>query len=249
MNFVSTKNRLTQTNNFEIILYGLFLLMVPQTTDSLWITLANVFLLLSIRRLISLRSQKNIKKKLFDAAFWITIAMVCYFWAALFFLLVPVAIFLYTENKLRNWLIPITAIISVLLISYCTSFLVEYDLLAHLSRKSKISFDFSVYNTIQFLVALTVLFSFGLWSFLFYIKNINSKKKALRPALYIIIWTLVLSFIILVIAPKKTGVEFLFIFAPLAIVISNYVEIIKEKWFKEVFFSILFLVPFVLLFL
>ncbi|WP_239000259.1 DUF6427 family protein [Hyunsoonleella ulvae] len=249
VNFVSTKNGLTQTTNFEIVLYGLFLLMVPQATDNLAVILANIFLLFSARRLISLRSQKNVKKKLFDAAFWITVAMLCYPWSALFILLVPVSIFLYTENKLRHWLIPITAIISVLLISYSISFFMDFDLLIHLFKKSRISFDFSAYNTIQFLIALTVLLSFGLWSFLFYIKNIKSKKKALRPAFYIIIWASILSFLILILAPQKTGAEFLFMFAPLAIIISNYLEIVKEKWFKEVFFSVLLIVPFVLLFL
>ncbi|GAL65285.1 hypothetical protein JCM19301_3745 [Jejuia pallidilutea] len=63
LNFVSGKNSLTQTNNFEIVLYGLFLLMIPQTTASLKLILANIFLLFSLRRLISLRSQKEVKKK------------------------------------------------------------------------------------------------------------------------------------------------------------------------------------------
>ncbi|TBN00172.1 hypothetical protein EYD45_14625 [Hyunsoonleella flava] len=211
--------------------------------------MANIFLLFSLRRLISLRSQKNVKKKLFDAAFWIAIATLCYSWAALFFLLIPIAIFLYTDNKLRNWLIPITALIAVMLIAFSVCFFLKYDLIAHILNGFQMSFDFSVYNTVQFLVVLTVLLSFGFWSLLFYIKNINFQKKALRPAFYIIIWTTVLSFCLLIIAPKKTGGEFLFMFAPLSIIISTYIEIIREKWFKEVFFSILLLVPVVLLFL
>lgn len=249
LNFVSIKNNLTQTNNFEIILYALFLLMVPQTTNSLELILANIFLLLSLRRLISLRSQKNVKKKLFDAAFWITLAVLCYSWTILFLALLPITIFLYTDNKIRNWLIPVTAIISVVVIAYCICFFGDYDLMSHILEGFQLSFDFSVYNTMQFLLVLTILLSFGLWSLWFYVKTINLKKKSLRPSFYIIIWMAVLSFLILVIAPKKTGGEFLFMFAPLAIIISTYLEIIKEKWFKEVFFSILLLVPFVLLFL
>jgi len=249
LNFVSGKNNLTQTNNFEIVLYGLFLLMIPQTTGSLKLIFANIFLLFSLRRLISLRSQKEVKKKLFDAAFWTTIAALFYSWAALFFILIPVTIFLYTDGKLRNWLIPITGIVAVLLISYSICFLMHYNLVLHIVDGFKISFDFSVYNTTQFLIGLTLLLSFGLWSLLFYIKNIKLKKKAFRPAFYIIIWTVILSFLILAIAPRKSGSEFLFMFAPLAIIISSYIEIIREKWFKEVFFSILLLVPIIVLFL
>lgn len=249
LNFVSGKNSLTQTNSFEIILYGAFLLMVPQTTASLTLTLANILLLFSLRRLISLRSLKNVKKKLFDAAFWITLSTLFYSWAVLFLLLIPVAIYLYTDNKLRNWLIPITGIITVLLISYCICFFMNFDLTNYVLNGFKVSFDFSNYNTPRFLVALTLLFSFGLWSLLFYIKNIKLKKKGLRPAFYLIIWTVIVSFLILIIAPKKSGGEFLFMFAPLALIISTYVEVIREKWFKEVFFSILLVVPVILLFL
>jgi hypothetical protein len=249
LNFVSGKNSLTQTNNFEIVLYGLFLLMIPQTTASLKLILANIFLLFSLRRLISLRSQKEVKKKLFDAAFWMSVAALFYSWTVLFFILVPVTIFLYTDSKPRNWLIPLTAILAVLLIAYSVCFLMGYNLMYYVLDGFKISFDFSVYNTPRFLIGLTVLLSFGLWALLFYVKNINLKKKSFRPAFYIIICTLLLSFFILVIAPQKSGSEVLFMFAPLAIIISSYIEIIREKWFKEVFFAILFLTPIIVLFL
>ncbi|MFS4483538.1 DUF6427 family protein [Hyunsoonleella sp. 2307UL5-6] len=249
LNFVSSKNKLTQTNSFEIILFGLFLLMVPQTTTSLKLTLANIFLLFGLRRLISLQSEKHIKKKLFDAAFWITLATLFYSWVVLFVILIPVAIYLYTDNKIRNWIIPLTGIGAVYVIAFCICFFLNYDLVASIVSSFQVSFNFSVYNTVQFLIALTVLFSFGFWSLLFYIKNINLKKKAVRPAFYIIIWTVTLSFLLLVIAPKKTGGEFLFMFAPLAIIIANYIEVIGEKWFKELFFLILLIVPVILLFL
>lgn len=249
LNFISSKNSLTPTNNFEIVLYALFLLTLPQTTASLKLIFANIFLLFSLRRLISLRSQKDVKKKLFDAAFWITVAALCYPWAILFVFLVPIAIALYTDNKLRNWLIPLTGITAVLLIAYSICFLMNFDLLNYITNGFRVDFDFSVYNTVQYLIGLTVLMSFGVWSLLFYIKTIKQKKKSLRPAYYIIIWTVVLSFLLLAIAPQKSGGEFLFIFAPLAIIIATYIEVIREKWFKEVFFSILLLVPVVLLFL
>ena len=43
--------------------------------------------------------------------------------------------------------------------------------------------------------------------------------------------------------------EFLFLFVPLAIIIGNYIESIKEKWFKELFVSLLLVIPFLLLML
>ncbi|MEW4922397.1 DUF6427 family protein [Algibacter sp. 2305UL17-15] len=249
LNFISSKNNLTRTNNFEILLYGLFLLLIPYATLNLSVILSNIFLLFSLRRIISLRSQKNVKKKLFDAAFWITVASLFYVWTILFFILMPIAVRLYTDNKIRNWIIPFAGSLSVLLIAYSVCVIIDFDLMAYVWNGFQLSFDFSSYNTVSFLVGLTLLLSFGVWSLFFYIKSINEKKKALRPALYIIMLVVIISFLVIVIVPQKTGSEFLFMFAPLAIIITNYIEIIKERWFKEVFLATLIIVPFILLLL
>lgn len=94
-----------------------------------------------------------------------------------------------------------------------------------------------------------MLFSFGLWSSIFYLKGIKQKKKAFRPSFKIVLFAAIISFVIVVIAPEKNGSEFLFLFAPIAIIITNYVETIEEKWFREIFVAIITFVPFLLLFL
>jgi hypothetical protein len=55
------------------------------------------------------------------------------------------------------------------------------------------------------------------------------------------------AFMVVIFAPEKDGSEFLFMFAPLAIIITNYIEVIQEKWFKELFLLLLILVPFAIL--
>jgi len=42
-----------------------------------------------------------------------------------------------------------------------------------------------------------------------------------------------LSIVIVAIAPIKNGSEFLFLFFPLAILFANYLQIIKKYWIKE----------------
>ena len=101
LNFVVSKNSLTLNNNYEILLFSLFLLAISQTTLDTNILFANLFILFSLRRILSLRSQANINKKLFDAAFWIAIATLFYFWAILFFVLIFVSLILYSGNKIN----------------------------------------------------------------------------------------------------------------------------------------------------
>ena len=113
----------------------------------------------------------------------------------------------------------------------------------------EISYDFSNYNSVQYLVAITVLLSFGIWSSIFYLQNIKKKKKAFRASFKTIILAAIISFVIVIQAPDKNGSEFLFLFAPLAIIIANYIDIVQEKWFKGIFLAVLVIAPFLLLLL
>ncbi len=249
LNFIVNKNSLTVNNNYEILLFSLFILFITQTTSYPNVIFANFFVLLGLRRIISLHSQKEVKKKLFDAAFWIGIAALFYFWSILFFVLILLSLALYTDNNLRHWIIPFLGIFTVFLIGSALS-VVLYDSYFEIFHFSTaISYDFSPYNSITYLIAITVLVSFGVWSSFYYLKNIKKKKKVFRVSFKTVVLAAVIGALIVVFVPEKNGSEFLFLFTPLAIIIANYVEIIQEKWFKEIFLAVLILVPFILLML
>ena len=249
LNFIASKNNLTMSNNYEVLLFSLFLLLIVHATSHTAIVLSNFFILLGLRRIVSLRSEKDIKKKLFDAAFWIALASVFYFWTILFFALILIALILYTDNKLRHWIIPFIAVATVFVISISIS-IIAYDRFFEIFNiPLEISYDFSNYNSVKYMVAITLLLSFGVWSSMFYLRNIKKKKKDFRASFKIIIVAAVVAFLIVLQAPEKSGSEFLFMFAPLAIIVTNYIEIIQEKWFKEVFLSLLIIVPFITLLL
>ncbi|GAA3565782.1 DUF6427 family protein [Snuella lapsa] len=249
LNFIVSKNSLTKYGNYEILLFSLFLLALPQSIGSTNILLANFFVLLAVRRIISLRSQLYVRKKLFDAAFWIAIASLFYFWALLFFILIPITLLLYTDNKIKHWIIPFVGVGAVFVIVVSISVVWNNSFFGVFKSLPELSYDFKNYNTLKYLLFITILFSFGLWSSLFYIKNLKQKKKAFRPSFIIVIVAAIIATAIIVLAPNKNGSEFLFLFAPSAIIITNYIETIEETWFKELFLAILFLVPFVLLFI
>ena len=249
LDFIVSKNKLTQNNNYEILLIALFLLTMPDVLSNNNIIFSNVFILLGLRRLISLRSQKEVNKKLFDTAFWFAIAALFYFWSILFFILILIALALYTDNKIKHWIIPFTAVITVFLLGISVSVVAYNNFFGVFKSLPEVSFDFSNYNTIQYLIALTVLTSFGTWSSLYYIKEVRNKKKIFRPSYKIILFAVLIAMIISLLAPYKNGGEFLFMFSPLVIVMANYIETIEEKWFKEVFLGVIVILPFVLLML
>ncbi|GAA4280181.1 DUF6427 family protein [Gaetbulibacter aestuarii] len=249
LNFIVTKNQLSKSNNYQIFLFSLFLLLIPQTTTNVDVLLSNLFILFGLRRLISLRSQRNEKSKLFDAGFWFAIAALFYFWAILFFVVVFAALLFYRDNKLRNWIIPFTGVASVFIITVCVSIVLHNEYLYYFQNLPEISEDFSSYNTPRFFVGITLLLSYTVWSIIFYLNAIKDKKRDVRPSFYIILITLLVAIVILFFSPFKNGSEFLFVMAPLAIIIAAYLETIKDKWFREAFVGLLILMPIVLLFL
>ncbi len=246
-NFIVSKNSLTNNNHYQILLFGLFFLMIPQTTLGENILFSNIFVLLGLRRILSLRNPTHNKSKLFDAAIWFAIASLFYFWAILFFVLIFSTLFLYTDSRIKNWIIPFAGLATVLIIATSISIVLYDDFFKVFHFTTSVSYNYTNYDTTQFLIAITLLLSFGIWASFFYVKISNNKKKALRPSFKLIFIVLIVAFVVTILAPQKDGSEFLFLFAPLSIVMTNYIENIEEKWFKEGFLILLIVASLVLL--
>ncbi|WP_033959590.1 DUF6427 family protein [Psychroserpens jangbogonensis] len=247
--FLVNKNNLTKKNSYKILLFILFIAVLPQTLLNSETLIANLFILFALRRIISLRSKKEIKKKLFDASFWITVASLLFFWSALFFVLIIAALIVYSITDLKNWLIPIMGILAVAIIGASYMILMNIDIYSFFNNLVDVSFDFSSLNSKRIIIGSTILLSFGVWSLFYYIKNIKSKTKSLRPSFSLIVFAAIIGLVIIIISPEKNGSEFIFLFAPLAIIMTNYLEVISEKWFKESLLWILLLTPIITLLL
>ena len=96
--FVITKNDLTQNNSFAAFYLCLFILLLPKSLSNHSILLSNLFILLSFRRIFSLKSKTNIKRKLFDSGFWIALATIFYPLAALYFIALFFSIFFLSSD-------------------------------------------------------------------------------------------------------------------------------------------------------
>ena len=243
LDFFVSKNNLTRKNSFKILLFVLFIAIIPETILNSKTLVANLFILFAIRRIISLRSKKAVKKKLFDASFWITIAALFYFWSILFFGLIIAALVVFAIVDIKNWIIPVTGFATVLIILTSYMILTEQDVLMFFENLVSVSFDFSLLNSKHIIIGATILFSFGLWSLFYYLKNLRTQTKNLRPSFSLVIVTIIIGLTIIVLSPLKDGSEFIFIFAPLSIIITNYLEVVSDRWFKEVILWVFILAP------
>ena len=64
LDFIIRKNNVTKNNTFAILLFVFFVLLVPQVYKSPQLILANIFVLLATRRILSLTTEKNTVKKI-----------------------------------------------------------------------------------------------------------------------------------------------------------------------------------------
>lgn len=242
LDFFVSKNNLTKKNSFKILMFGLFVAVLPETLGNSKLLIANLFILLALRRIISLRSRKEIKKKLFDATFWISLATLLFFWASLFYILIFVALVLHAIVDVKNWIIPIVGILAVAIIAASVMIVMDIDFEPYLHGFFDVSFDYTPLNSKRIIIATTLLLSYGVWSAFYFMRNIKHQLKSYKPSFILVIISSLIALLIILVSPYKDGSEFIFLFAPLAIMVSNYLEIIEEKWFKESLIIILIVV-------
>ncbi|MBT8286670.1 MAG: hypothetical protein KJO00_01540 [Bacteroidia bacterium] len=241
--FFVSKNTLTLDNGYKLLFFALFLAIVPQTLMNSNTLLANLFIILALRRLFSLKNNLRVKKKLFDAGFWVALATYFYFGAVLFFLLIFVALLVFSISRINNLIVPVLGFLTVLIILTSYSIITTGNYGSFLEIAQLPSYDYSVYNDIGLVIGLTILISFGIWASFFYIKSFKEKLKTAKSVHYLVILNVMIAMILVVTTPKKDGSEFIFLFTPLAIIMSNYLEGVSERWFAEVFIWLLILTP------
>ncbi|MDN3491595.1 DUF6427 family protein [Winogradskyella bathintestinalis] len=249
LDFIVSKNNLTQRNSYAILTFGLLFGMFPEAMSHLDLLVSNLFIIFALRRLISLHSKLNIKKKLFDAAFWIALAALFYFWAILFFALVIVALIYHSQNDFKNIIIPFAGIATVFILLLTYNIMVHDVFLRPTNFKRYASLEFTAYNSKAGILKLTVLFTALVWTLIYYFKNIPDKSKKLKPSYFIMAWASIIAVLVAIIASTKNGSEFIFLFVPFSIIMANYIEVISERWFKEVFVALLLIVPIISLLL
>lgn len=247
--FLAGRNNLTKKNSYRILIFVLFIALIPNTILNSKLLISNFFVLLALRRIISLKSNKEIKKKLFDAAFWISIATLFYFWSILFYVLIIVGLILYRIVDIKNWIIPFTGTLTVAILGTSYMILTGHDFLHYFNDQIDISLDFTSLNSKRTIISSTIILSYAIWSMFYFGGRLKAKSKKARPAFILVAYWAVIGLMVLVFSPNKNGSEFLFIFAPLAIIVANYLETVSEKWFREVLLYGLIITPILILLL
>ncbi len=257
LDFVIRKNYLTGKNTFGILIFTLFIVQLPVIYSHPEIIAATLFLMMATRRFLSLKSGKNIEKKILDASFYITIAGLFYPWCWLFFGVLYLGIIWHTTLQMRYLIIPIIGVFVIFILKTAYHFIVDTNFGWYYNTKINTSFDFSAYNATGLLITSSLLTTFIIWMGAVRFIRIAALPKKEKSSAWLILIALATTICVAIFGEVKTGAELLLPLFPLAIISANYIETNEgagpvqpfDFWFKELLLWLLVVVSLFMLFI
>ena len=233
-NFIVKKNGLTKDSSYTVLFYFILLLFFPKLLNNINLLLANFFIILSMRRLISLQTLKSPKEKIFDASLWIFVASLFHFWAIIFILLVYISIIFHVSRDYRNWLIPFVAFFGVAIFFVFYDVLIDKNAINTYLQKEvmnyKLDYFTSTYQNIAFSV-FAVFLLFFIFPFFF---AINNKPLNIQGSFKKVLFAVLFGIIIFLISANKSNEILIFTFLPMAIVATSTIEYMQNKIQQEI---------------
>nr|WP_315144981.1 DUF6427 family protein [uncultured Flavobacterium sp.] len=243
-NFICKKNGLSKDSSYAIFFYFLFLLFFPSVLGNTNLILSNFFILLALRRLISLQSLKASKEKIFDASLWIFVASLFHFWCILYLILVFISIIFHVARDYRNWVLPFIAFVAVGIISIGGSLIFKKDIIEYINESAifnfKIDYFTNNYQNLAFSIYATVALFFVVSMFL----SLSSKPLLLNSSFKKIIASFFIAIVIFAISPNKSNDLLIYTIAPLSIMATSHIEVKQLQLKQELVLGVLILCSF-----
>lgn len=243
IDFIVKRNKLTGSTSYAILFYTLLLIFFPDSLGDSNAIFCTFFLLLATRRILSIKSLKDIKLKIFDASLWILVASLFYEWSILFLILVMSAIYIYDPKNIRNWLVLISATVcfGIILIGFLSIFDnmhfigSHYKFHVNLNEIYPIQIASSVKITLYVMTSVILIF----WSFL----KLGKAGMGRIIMIRLVVLSFVLGLIVNLFVISYNSYALMITFFPFVILISNYVEQIKKEKFREILLIVCIIVP------
>ncbi|MEW5676567.1 DUF6427 family protein [Flavobacterium enshiense] len=231
--FITKRNGLSKDNSYAAFLFGIFLILFPTVLVNVNVILANFFLLLALRRLISMQSLITPKEKIFDASLWIFVAALFHFWCIIFLILVFISIIFHVSGDYRNWIIPFIALFAVGTLFLMAVLLIDPSLIDFVQQQISVSFDFTYFENIFQNIALAFFSSVAVLFFSTQLLSLPNRPLNMQSSYKKILFTFLLGVGIYVLSADKNNSFLMFTFFPLSVLGTNFLESQENNWVKE----------------
>ena len=246
IDFIVKKNSISDQNSFIVLFFSIFCFCFWSRSETLHLMLANMFVLLSLRKIISLKTQTNTTQKIFDAGLWICIATLFHFWAILFFIVLYLGIAFYSSNYYKNWLVPFVSVFAVFTI------VTGYEMAIHNSF-----FQFSNttivrgFNNVNSNIDIAVLMFFALIllaSLIFLSPSVRNKLQKNKVSYVVLLFALLVALIIFILTPNKSVSMLLYGYFPLAALFTVFFEKIPKERIQSLVIYVMLITSVILCF-
>ncbi|MCF6212937.1 MAG: DUF6427 family protein [Flavobacteriaceae bacterium] len=232
--FIISKNHLTLINSYGLLFICLGIGLFYPVLSQFKTLISLAILALSFRRIYSLRTNINIKEKLFDSAFWVALASLVYFENLSFLILIYAALIVFQRNNWHYFFIPIVGFFVPYFLIYVYALTFgDYTFFNSLINKH-FSLNFGIFNALYLLIYIGIIILLGVAAF-----ALNTIKTSEFSIEFRALWSLVLVHFILAIFFLFSGETFhlhksVFLIFPFGIIMANYLQSLSKKWLKDI---------------
>jgi hypothetical protein len=248
-NFIVKKNGLSKDSAYTVLFYFIFVLLFPSVLNEMKLVLSNFFVLLAMRRLVSMHSPKAIKEKIFDASLWVFIAALFHFWSILFILMVFISILFHAARDYRNWFLPFIAFFTTMAIFLLFAMIIYYPWINQLIAGANFNLKINYFDNNFQNAALSIYATIALFFVVSLMMSLSNRPLILHASYKKIISAFFIGVIIYIVSPDKSNGLVIFTFAPLAIMATSHIEMAQIKWQKELILGVMILAGFSAFFL
>ncbi|WP_428743586.1 DUF6427 family protein [Tenacibaculum sp.] len=243
-NFIIAKNLLTFDNSFAFLFFVILIGFFPDTIAINKTFYANLTVLLFLRKVYSLQSNKNIFHKLFDGGLWLGISFLIEPYTGLLIILFYLSIFLHQRFTYQTLSIPIIGLFGPVFLYYTYNF--WYDEPERFSALFNWNFhpDLSFYSHQKSLFPILFIGFFLVASIFLKSPRAFSVKNKFRRNWILVLTQLTISSVILILVEDGSGSEFLYVFFPVSVIIANGIEFFQKKWYADAIITLFLIASF-----
>jgi hypothetical protein len=239
--FVTKKNGLSKDSSYTIFFYFLFLLFFPSVLNNANLIWSNFFILLALRRLISLQSLKASKEKIFDASLWIFVATLFHFWSIFYIVLVFISIVIHVAKDYRNWFLPFIALFTVGIIASFFAILFDISIIEFVNSNTTMNFKLDYFTNNYQNGAFSIYLTVALFFIFSMFGSLSNRPLLLHSSYKKIITSFFIGIVIFVVSDNKSNDLLMFTFAPLAMMATSQIEMKQEQLKQEIVLGVLIL--------
>ncbi|MEX6626658.1 DUF6427 family protein [Tenacibaculum salmonis] len=239
-NFVITKNQLTFDNSFAFLFFIMLIGFFPDVIHIDKTFFACLIILLFSRKVYNLQSPKNTFYKLFDGGLWLGVSFLIEPYTALFGVLFYISIYLHQRFTYQTLLIPLLGYGCVIFLFFTYCFWYDKTEIFHQLFNWNLSYNIDFYSSIKYVLSFVFIGILVFYSLILKTPKALSVLNNFRKSWVLTFVYLLISSVVVLLIPHKTGTELLLLFFPISIILANGLELFQKKWISDVLLLLFF---------